>query len=51
MLEAVGHPVIRLKRLAIVSIELDPALGEGEYRLLTAAEADALYQTAGMENP
>ncbi len=50
MLEAVGHPVISLKRLAIASAELDPALREGEYRLLTQQEADALYKTAEMEN-
>lgn len=47
--QKVGHPVIRLKRLSIGGVKLDPALFEGECRPLTGAEAALLYAVAGME--
>lgn len=47
----VGHPVLRLKRLSIAGVELDPALGEGMLRELTPSEARRLYAAAGMEMP
>lgn len=45
-----GHPVIRLKRLSVGGVALDPALAEGECRPLTDAEAARLYGVAGMED-
>ena len=42
LLAAVGHPVIRLKRLSIGGVALDDALAEGEARPLTPAEIDRL---------
>ena len=44
-----GHQVIRLKRLSIGGVKLDPALAEGECRPLTGAEIALLYAVAGME--
>ena len=49
MLEAVGCTVLYLRREAFGPVELDPSLSPGEYRPLTAAEADALRACAGME--
>ncbi|TCL75246.1 ribosomal small subunit pseudouridine synthase A [Hydrogenispora ethanolica] len=48
MFEAVGKPVLYLKRVAMGELELDPALRPGEYRELTPAEAGRLLQTAGL---
>ncbi len=47
--QKVGHPVIRLKRLSIGGVWLDPALPEGACRPLTGEEAALLYGVAGME--
>jgi 16S rRNA pseudouridine516 synthase len=47
--QRVGHPVIRLKRLSIGGVWLDPALPEGACRPLTGEEAALLYKVAGME--
>ena len=43
MLKAVGCHVFWLKRLAIGSLELDPALAPGDYRSLTAEEVARLF--------
>ena len=42
MVKAVGGHVFTLKRLSIGALELDPALGPGEYRALTEAEITKL---------
>jgi 16S rRNA pseudouridine516 synthase len=42
MFGAIGNAVVKLHREAIGPVALDPALGEGEYRALTATEIDAL---------
>lgn len=47
MFEAVGHPVIRLRRVRIGRIT-DPALPTGSYRELTAGEVATLRQDAGL---
>ncbi len=44
MFEAVGKPVLELKRLAMGALTLDETLQPGEYRPLTAAEIDFLRQ-------
>ena len=48
MFSAVGHEVLELHRRAFGPLDLDPALREGEWRELTAAETAALRRTAGM---
>ena len=48
MFAAAGHEVISLHRCSFGPLELDPALKEGEWRELTAAELAALRQAAGM---
>ena len=48
MFSAAGHEVLELHRRAFGPLELDPALQEGEWRELTAAELAALRQAAGM---
>lgn len=48
--QRVGHPVIRLKRVSVGGVSLDPALSEGACRLLTEGEAALLYRVAGMED-
>src|SRR5439155_8914329 len=45
MLEAVGHPVLRLKRLGFGPLKLGP-LPPGEYRFLTDAEIHHLRAVA-----
>lgn len=45
MLEAVGNRVTYLKRISFGNVELDPALKEGQWRELSAAETDCLRQT------
>ncbi|QSO53403.1 rRNA pseudouridine synthase [Alicyclobacillus curvatus] len=50
MFEAIGHPVKRLKRIQFGPLELG-TLPTGEWRLLTAAEQKALYETVGMVPP
>ena len=42
MFEAVGKPVLELKRLSMGTLTLDEALAPGEYRPLTDAEIEAL---------
>ena len=48
MFSAAGHEVLELHRRVFGPLELDPALREGEWRELTAAELAALRQAAGM---
>ncbi len=48
--QKVGHPVLRLKRLSIGGVVLDPTLSEGECRTLTGGEIVHLYAIAGMED-
>ena len=48
MFSAAGHEVLELHRRAFGPLELDPALRDGEWRELTAAELAALRQAAGM---
>ena len=43
MFEAIGHPVISLRRESISSLMLDESLQPGEYRPLTESEIAALY--------
>ena len=47
MCAARGKPVRYLKRLRFGPLELDPALGEGQWRPLTGAEVAALRAAAG----
>ncbi|MCR4622252.1 MAG: rRNA pseudouridine synthase [Clostridiales bacterium] len=49
MLEKVGCPVIKLKRLSMGRVLLDEQLEPGQWRCLTAQEEDALYKAAGIE--
>jgi len=49
MFEAIGHPVISLRRESISSLALDESLQPGEYRLLTADETAALYASVRLE--
>jgi 16S rRNA U516 pseudouridylate synthase RsuA-like enzyme len=44
MFDAVGHPVVRLKRVRIGPIE-DPAMPPGHWRELTPREVARLQQT------
>jgi 16S rRNA pseudouridine516 synthase len=46
MFEAVGKRVVRLRRIAMGPLELDPALPPGEYRELTEREKEALAAVA-----
>ena len=46
MFAAVGHEVLELHRRRFGPLELDPELGEGEWRELTEAEVSALRQAA-----
>ncbi|MGO8946568.1 MAG: pseudouridine synthase [Ktedonobacterales bacterium] len=47
MLEAIGYPVLRLRRIRIGPIGLD-ALKIGDSRLLTQSEVEALYRASGL---
>ncbi len=49
MFEAVGHKVTYLKRVSMGTLQLDPALGLGEYRALTAEELERLQERKGSE--
>ena len=49
MFAAVGHPVIKLKRLMVAGIELDESLAPGQWRELTDEEINHLYKAAGMK--
>ncbi len=42
MFAAVGHPLIRLERLRIGCVSLDPVLAPGQFRRLTAQEVEGL---------
>jgi 23S rRNA pseudouridine2605 synthase len=48
MFDAIGHPVVRLRRVRIGPIT-DTRLKPGEFRDLTAAEVDALKKVAGRQ--
>jgi 23S rRNA pseudouridine2605 synthase len=48
MLEAVGHPVVSLKRIRFGPLTLD-GLKQGQWRRLTAAEVDELKRSAGLQ--
>lgn len=50
MCEAVGHPVVRLRRVRIGPIS-DPTLKTGTYRELTPAEVARLRRAAGIDVP
>ena len=49
MLGALGHPVTALHRRSIAGIELDSALGAGQWRELTEAEKAHLYSVTDLE--
>ncbi|MCR4577576.1 MAG: rRNA pseudouridine synthase [Clostridiales bacterium] len=49
MLEKVGCPVLKLKRLSMGGVRLDETLGPGEWRYLTDQEEETLYKAAGIE--
>ena len=49
MFGALGHSVIRLRRMSIGGIELDESLAPGESRPLTDEEIDRLYHQVSME--
>jgi len=44
MFAAIGHPLIRLERLRIGCVTLDPALAPGEFRRLTPEEINGLKE-------
>lgn len=48
MFGAIGHPVIKLSRLSIGGVQLDPALPEGGWRELTDSETALLKQLSGL---
>jgi pseudouridine synthase len=50
MLDAVGHPVLRLFRTALGPIS-DSTLKSGKWRELTLQEIRALYEAAGRRSP
>jgi 23S rRNA pseudouridine2605 synthase len=50
MCEAVGHPVVELRRVAFGPLRLG-RLAEGKARRLKASEVDALRAAAGMMRP
>ena len=47
----IGHEVLRLKRLSVAGVLLDPALEEGRLRPVTQEEKQKLYAAANMEQP
>ena len=51
MLSALGHEVLSLTRLSVAGIDLDPSLGSGRFRELTADEKAHLYTATGLEVP
>ena len=50
MFAAVGHPLVALRRTRIGCVELDPALGPGEWRRLTEEEVQGLRRLCGMQD-
>ncbi len=49
MCKAVGHPVMKLKRIELAGLQLG-ALKRGEYRMLTIDEVDSLKRLAGYKS-
>ncbi len=49
MFGALAHPVLSLRRLSVAGIGLDPALGSGGWRELTAEERAHLYTITELE--
>jgi 16S rRNA U516 pseudouridylate synthase RsuA-like enzyme len=49
MFEAVGHPVIHLRRLSFAGIHVG-VLRSGEWRYLTAHEVSALFKLTGIHD-
>ena len=49
MFGAVGHPVVKLKRLSVGGVPLDESLAEGESRPLTEAEVKHLRALVDMD--
>jgi 23S rRNA pseudouridine2605 synthase len=49
MLESIGYPPLRLRRVAVGPLDLGH-LASGDYRQLTPKEVSALYQASGPEN-
>ena len=48
MFGAIEHPVLKLSRLSIGGVEIDPALPEGGWRELTKDEIAQLKSLSGM---
>ena len=48
MFAAVGHPLVKLERLRIGCVTLDPALAPGEWRHLTGDEVGGLKEMCNM---
>ena len=46
MFHAVGKEVLRLRRLSVGGLRLDPALAPGEARLLTPEEIALIFDSA-----
>lgn len=44
MMAALGKPVLRLKRIAVGGLFLDPALSPGEYRALSTEECELVFR-------
>ncbi len=49
LFKELGNKVINLKRVKIGNLELDPTLGEGEYRELTEEEVRELKRMVGLD--
>nr|WP_231475410.1 pseudouridine synthase [Persephonella sp. KM09-Lau-8] len=49
IMEALGHPVLYLKRVRIGNLKLDPYLKEGEFRELTPEEIKNLKRLVNLE--
>jgi len=49
LFKELGNKVLRLKRVAIGSVNLDPSLREGEYRELTEEELESLRRSVGLK--
>ena len=50
MFDAIGHPVVRLKRVRIGPIE-DPVIPPGHWRDLTPEEVSKLQRSTGLAAP
>lgn len=51
MFDAVGKPVLTLRRVAFGGLSVDPSLGPGGWRPLSAAEAALLYSAVALTPP